>query len=256
MLRSARTSTAVRALVAVSLLAATAALAACADTPTAPKSLSLPSANENLSGISLDLGAYLKVRIADTTGTTLKETAWVWFYSGNDTLKIRDNAAGDLDPAVGYVKVMVSKTNNYKVEAIRSAHYMPDLDGSVNYQYIVTSTSAAMTVDVGTLVLQRSPMFKLIAKDEFGALAGGATYNLTTLDVPWSINLLDGDSRYDESAGADGIMIYSLNFPFQVKICEVKPPSKMILTSQSCFSFPAKWGQTYTLTFTHEHAIY
>jgi hypothetical protein len=132
---------------------------------------------------------------------------------------------------------------------------MPDLDGFVNYQYIATSTSAAMNIDVGTLYLQRSPIFNFVAWDEFGALAGGATYNLTTLDVNWSINLLDGDVHYDESP-INGVLIYTLNFPFIVKICEVKPPPKMVLTSQQCFSFPAKWGQTYTATFTHEHALY
>ena len=255
MTRSARPSAPVRAVVAASLVAAAASLAACADTSTAPKSPTLAPTTESQSGISLNVGAYIKVRIADTTGTTLTERAWTWFYSGNDTLKIRDNAAGDLDPAVGFIKVMVSKTNNYRVEAGRSEHYMPDLDGSVDWKYIATSTSAAMTVDVGTLFLQRSPMFKFVAKDEFGALAGGATYKLTT-DVNWSIDLQDGDSRYDESVGADGIMIYTLNFPFNVKICEVKPPSHMVLTSQACFSFPAKWGKTYTYPFTHEHAIY
>jgi hypothetical protein len=254
MLRSARTFTPVRALVAASLLAAAASLAACADGTTAPKTQTLAPTTESQQSVSLNLGAYIKLHIADTTGATLKETAWVTFYSGNDTLDVRDNAAGDLDPAVGYMKVMMSKTNNYKVRVGRSAHYMPDLDGSVNWRYIGTSTSAAMTVDMGDFFLQRSPMFNFVAWDEFGALAPGATYKLTT-DVNWSILLQDGDYRYDEST-KNGLLIYTLNFPFKVTICEVKPPSHMVLTSQQCFSFPAKWGQTYTMTFNHEHVAF
>lgn len=254
MIRSARISTPVRSLVVAGLVTAAASLAACSDSPVAPNPVTPTRTPEAQAGVSLNLGAYIKVRIADTTGATLKETAWVWFYSGKDTLKIRDNEKGDLDPTIGYVKVMVSKTNNYRVELGRSAHYMPDQDGFVNFAYIATSTSAAMTVDLGTLYLQRSPMFNFVAWDEFGALAGGATYNLTT-NVGWSIDLQDGDYRYDES-GINGLLIYTLNFPFTVKICEVKPPPKMVLTSQKCFTFPAKWGQTYTLTFNHEHALY
>jgi hypothetical protein len=30
----------------------------------------------------------------------------------------------------------------------------------------------------------------------------------------------------------------------------------MVLTSPACFTLDAKWGGTYTHTFTHEHAIY
>lgn len=254
MTRSARISASARSLLMAGVVTAVASLAACSDSPTAPQSPTLARPAASLSGGGLNMGATIRVRIADTTGATLKEAAWVWFYSGNDTLKIRDNTPGDLDPALGYVKVMMSKTNNYRVELGRSNHYMPDKDGFVNFQFITTSTSAAMNIDVGTLYLQRSPIFNFVSWDEFGALAGGATYNITT-DVNWSLNLLDGDYHYDEST-IDGLLIYTLNFPFIVKICEVKPPPKMVLTSQKCFSFPAKWGQIYTATFTHEHAIY
>ena len=109
---------------------------------------------------------------------------------------------------------------------------------------------------MGTLIGQRSPMFKLIAKDEFGALAGGATFDLLTINNGWHLTFQGGNPSYDESIGADGVTIYTLNFPFDVKICEVKPPSKMLLTSQACFTVDAKWGKTYTYTFTHEHVLY
>ena len=117
MIRSARISTPVRSLVVAGLVTAAASLAACSDSPVAPSPMTPTRTPEAQAGVSLNLGAYIKVRIADTTGATLKETAWVWFYSGKDTLKIRDNEKGDLDPTIGYVKVMVSKTNNYRVEA-------------------------------------------------------------------------------------------------------------------------------------------
>ena len=209
------------------------------------------------STLVLTIGATVKVRLADTTNTTLTEPGWVEFISGgNDTLRVRDNSAQDEDPTVGFLAVKMAKTNQYKTCFIRSAHYMPDLDGQVNYPYCATSTSTSTTVHMGVLIGQRSPMFKLIAKDEFGALAGGATYNILTTDNGWNLTFQDGNPSYDESIGADGIMIYTLNFPFNVKICEVKPPSKMLLTSQACYTVAAKWGKTYTYTFTHEHAIY
>lgn len=256
MLRPTRISAMGRRFAAASLLAAAAPLAACSNAATAPTTPTLAPGGQSQSGISVNVGAYLKVRIADTTGTTLTERAWVWFYSGKDTLKIRDNAPGDLDPALGFIKVMMSKTNNYMAEAGRSDHYMPDKDGFVNWKYITTSTSPAMTVDMGTLTLERSPMFKIIAKDEFGALAGRATYQISTPVNGWSMSFQDGNAAYDESLGADGITIYTINFPFLVKICEVNPPSKMVLTSPACYTVDAKWGQTSTHTFTHEHVLF
>ena len=256
MLRSTRSALSGRRLAAAGLVAVAASVAACGDAATAPKAPATRVA-EDPSMLVLSLGATVKVRLADTTGTTLTEPGWVEFVSGgNDTLKVLDNSAKDLDPTVGFLAVKMAKTNQYKACFIRSAHYMPDLDGQVNYQYCSTSTSTSFTVHMGVLIGQRSPMFKLIAKDEFNALAGGATYNILTTDNGWNLTFQDGNGSYDESIGADGVTIYSLNFPFNVKICEVKPPSKMVLTSQACYTVAAKWGKTYTYTFTHEHAIY
>lgn len=247
-----------RRLIAAGVIAITASLAACGDAATAPKAPTIAPPTDGASPLVLSLGASVKVRLADTTGTTLTEPGGVKFSWGaiDDTLTVRDNSAKDLDPAIGFIKVKLSKTNQYKVCFLRSAHYMPDLDGQVNYPYCSSSTSAALTVDMGTLIGQRSPMFKLIAKDEFGALAGGATYDLILPNDNWHLIFQDGNGSYDESAGADGVTIYSLNFPFWVKICEVKPPPKMVLTTPACYFVNAQWGKTYTYTFTHEHAIY
>ena len=243
-------------LASAGLVVATAMLAACGDAATAPQAPTMAPKTDSPSNVVLSLGATVKVRLADTTGTTLTETGWVEFVSGKDTLKVLDNSAKDLDPTVGFLSVMMTKGWEYKACFIRSAHYMPDLDGTVNYPYCSTVTSTSFTVHMGVLIGQRSPMFKLIAKDEFGALAGGATYQITTPVNGWSLTFQDGSAVYDESVGADGVMAYSLNFPFFVKICEVKPPSKMVLTSPACFTVDAKWGGLYTHTFTHEHAIY
>jgi hypothetical protein len=244
-----------RALAAASLIVGIASLAACADSTTAPTVPTLPATAGAQQALVVNLGAYIKLRIADTTGATLTEKAFVQFFSGKDTVQIQDNAKGDLDPAVGFMKVMVAKTNDYQVRVGRSAHYMPDLDGQVNWKYMATSTSTALTVDMGTFNLQRSPIFNYVAWDEFGQLAGGATFSITTTNPNWTLNLLDNDVHYDESP-IKGLLIYTLNFPFMVTICEVKPPPKMVLTSQKCFTFQSKWGQTYTATFTHEHAVY
>jgi hypothetical protein len=258
MRRSTRLSMPGRRLVAVGVVAITASVAACGDAATAPKAPTIATAIDGASPLVLSLGATVKVRLADTTGTTLTEPGWVQFTWGgiNDTLSVRDNSAKDQDPAVGFIKVTLTKTNQYKACFIRSAHYMSDLAGQAKYQVCSSSTSPASTVDMGTLIGQRSPMFKLIAKDEFGALAGGATYDLVLPNDNWHLIFQDGNGSYDESAGANGVTIYTLNFPFWVKICEVKPPSKLVLTSPACYYVNAKWGQTYTYTFTHEHAIY
>ena len=55
---------------------------------------------------------------------------------------------------------------------------MPDLDGQIGFAYCKSLASSASTVDMGTLVGQKKPMFTVTAKDEFGTLAGGATYIL------------------------------------------------------------------------------
>lgn len=256
MLRSIRSSVTGRRLVAASVVAAATSLAACGDAATAPRTPTLAPGADGPSSVVLTVGATVKVRLADTTGTTLTEPGWVQLISGKDTLKVLDNSAKDLDPTVGFMSVMMTKGWEYKACFIRSAHYMPDLDGTVNYPYCNTVTSTSSTVHMGVLYGQRSPIFKLFAKDEFGALQGGATYQISTPVNGWSLTFQDGNASYDESLGADGITIYTINFPFSVKICEVKPPSKMVLTSPACFTVDAKWGGTYTHTFTHEHVIY
>jgi hypothetical protein len=247
-----------RRLVAAGVIAIAASVAACGDTATAPKAPTIAPPTDGASPLVLSLGVTAKVRIADTTGTTLTEPGWVMFSWGGiaDTLTVLDNSAKDQDPTVGFIQVTLPKSNQYKVCFNRSAHYEPDLDGQVNFPYCATSTSASFTVHLGVLYGQRSPIFKLIAKDEFGALAGGATYEITTPNNGWHLTFQDGNMSYDESAGANGITIYTLNFPNWVKICEVKPPPKMVLTSASCFYVVAKWGGMYTYTFTHEHALF
>jgi hypothetical protein len=62
----------------------------------------------------------------------------------------------------------------------------------VIFPYCATSTSASFTVHLGVLYGQRSPIFKLIAKDEFAALASGATYQITRPNQNWSLTFQDG----------------------------------------------------------------
>ena len=245
-----------RRLVGAGLVAVAASITACSDAATAPQQPTIPE-TQGASALVLSIGVTVKVRLADTTGTTLTEPGWVQFTSGaNDTMSVRDNSAKDEDPSIGFLAVKMAKTGKYKTCFVRSAHYMPDLDGQVGFQYCSTEATTAPVAHMGTLIGQRSPMFKLISKDEFGAMAGGATYNITLPNNNWNLTFQDGNPSYDESAGQDGTTIYSLNFPFWVKICEVKPPSKMELTSQACFFVDAKWGKTYTYTFTHKHLVY
>src|SRR4051794_4134821 len=163
---STRRSIPTRRLIAPGVVAIALSLAACSDAATAPEAPAIARPTDSASPLVLSLGVTVKVRLADTTGATLTEPGWVNFVWGNidDTLSVRDNSAKDQDPAVGFIKVKLTKTNQYKACFIRSAHYMPDLDGQVNYQYCSSSTSPAATVDMGTLIGQRSPMFKLIAK--------------------------------------------------------------------------------------------
>jgi len=203
----------------------------------------------------LTLGASLTIRLADTTGATLKEPGSVRVYWGGpaDTMRVVDNFPGDKDLTVGVIKVTVSKTNQYKVCFLRSWHYMADPD---HFPACRLSTSAAMTIDMGTVIGQKSPMLKMIAKDEFGFLAPGATYEISHPATGFHITLADGTANYDESAGVNGITLYTEPYLYAEKVCEIKPPPKMVLTSPACFTVDnTTWGQLYTHTFTHEHTI-
>jgi hypothetical protein len=234
--------------------------AACSDAATAPTVPNVASASADRMDQGLPrIFASVKVVIIDTTGAPIKEGgSWVKFNWGGaaDTATIVDNSAKDSDPSPGFMTVQLPKVYTYSACFLGSRHYAADLLNAAKWPNCRQVSSTSSTVHVGGLFSQVKPVFKLISKDEFGNPAGGALYSVTIPNSNWSLSFYDGSFAYDESAGIDGVVIYTMNAPFSVQTCQASPPPKMELTSTKCFNFSAKWGGVYTSTFTNQHLLY
>ena len=253
--------TTVRRLIGAGIISGAAALAACSDSTTAPQAPVVPStANAALQGGGFPppLSAYVTVRIADTTGATLQEAGWVNIITANplDTVAVLDNDPKDLDPAVGYIKAKVPKAQSYKACFDFSLKYAGDYWSNTYRACGPEVASTAQTVSVGVAHAKRRPRIVMLAKNEFGALVGGAKY---TIDVPqWaSIQTVYEGGPYDRSSVAGNFTYDYFREPHQgVKVCEVSPPPKHLLTSTKCFTVDVKFGGVVTLTFDHEQLLY
>ena len=168
-----------RRVAAVASVAVAMSVAACSDASTAPTAPVGAASVDRPSEVILKVAAFLTVRVADTTGKTLNETGWVQFSTTpTDTMSVYDNSAKDLDPAVGVIKVGMTKSASYKACFSMTQHYRGDLVSQV-YPRCKTVTSSAFNVDMGTVYGQRSPQIILITKNEFNTLVGGASFNVS-----------------------------------------------------------------------------
>lgn len=256
MLRSAFSPDFRRRLVVAGAVAVSITVAACSDAATAPKSS--PAGARAIAGPSevvLQIGAQLSVRVVDTANKTLKETSWVNFTTSNDdTISVYDNSAKDADPAVGYVRVTMLKAQTYKACFGMSQHYRRDLNYQSPWQPCKSVTTSSGVVDLGKVYARESPQVTFIIKDQFG-LRGGATVNLSVAPN-WSLNILDGNPSYDESAGSDGIIKYTIGWPNVVTWCAYNAPSaKHKLLSPKCGTLNAEWGKKFTITLLYEQVI-
>ena len=240
------------------IVAGTVAVAACSDSTTAPQTTTIPTSANGIMVGPPPLAAYITVRVADTTGATLKETGWMEFTTTNalDTVRVLDNSAKDLDPTVGYMKVKVAKAQTYRACWSFSEHFRGDYTSQTFPQCTPKVESSAQTVNVGVVYAKRSPTIVMLAKNEFGMLIGGATY---TIEIPDqnSIHTASEGGMYDESSVAGNFTYPTVHYPHPVvKVCEISPPPKTQLTSPKCFSFETKFGQVNTFTFKHQTLIY
>jgi hypothetical protein len=251
-------TTAVGRLMSAAIVSGAVALAACSDSATAPETSAIPTTANAITVGPPTLAAYITVRAADTTGATLKETGWMEFTTTSplDTVRVLDNSAKDLDPAVGYMKVKVAKAQTYRACWSFSEHYRGDYSSQTFPQCTPKVTSSAQTVNVGVVYAKRAPTILMLAKNEFGVLIGGATY---TVEIPDqnSLQTVSEGGYYDESSVVGNFTYGTVHYPHPVvKVCEVSPPPKHELTSTKCFSFETKFGLVNTLVFKHQSLIY
>lgn len=240
-------------------VATVALLAACGDAATAPKTSANVQTSNGASPITVvpitDLGAYVSVRVADTTGTTTIENPWVKFTAGaNDTVTVLDNSAKDADPTVGVVKVVIKKTGSYTACLIRSAHLFPDFAGTP-WPSCKSVSSSSLTVALGTVYGQHAPQIALAAMNQFGARVGGGTYSFTDVATGWSLSFQDNNASYDESSIA-GLIWYTLGFPRKMKVCQVSAPNGNDLVSDTCKTLDiTRWGVGYAVYFNYETQV-
>ena len=254
----ASTTTALGRLMSAGIVAGAVVLTACSDSTTAPQAPSMPTSANAITVGPPTLSAYITVRVADTTGATLKETGWMEFTTTGpvDTVRVLDNSTKDLDPAVGYMKVRVAKAQTYRACWSFSEHYRGDFLSQTFPECTSKVTSSAQTVNVGVVYAKRAPTIVMLAKNEFGALIGGATY---TIEIPDqnSIHTASEGGYYDESSVVGNFTYGTVHYPHPVvKVCEVSPPPKHELTSAKCFSFETKFGLVNTFVFKHQSLIY
>lgn len=237
-------------------LAALVLLAACGEAATAPQApvVARPVDGDSPIIANTNLGAYVSVRVVDTTGTTLIENPWVKFTAGpNDTVTVLDNSAKDLDPTVGVVKVLIKKTGTYTACFIRSAHLYPDFAGTP-WPSCKTVSSSSITIDMGKVYGQHCPQIVVVAKNQFGTLVGGGTYSFTDPATGWSLSFQDNDPKYDENSTA-GRIWYTAGYPKKMQVCEVTSPNGNDLVSDKCKTVDMKWGIGYLVYFNYETQV-
>jgi hypothetical protein len=254
-------TTAARRAVGAGIIASAAALAACSDSMTAPQAPAIPDGANAVTlqgGFPPPLAAYVTFRVADTTGATLKETGWTFIRTTNptDSIAVPDNGPGDLDPAVGYIKAKVPKAASYKACFDWSLKYAGDFWGSTYRACGPEVASTAQTVAVGVTHGKRKPQVVMLAKDDFGALVGGATYTIYTPEWATANTATEG-GPYDRSPVSGNFTYDYFYKPHpDLTVCEVSPPPKHQLTSTKCFTIALKFGGVHTLVFNHERLIY
>jgi hypothetical protein len=252
--------TALRRIIGAGIISSAAVLAACSDSPTAPPAAALPGgANALTVGTGpRTLAAYVTARLADTLGVTVKEIAWVDVATSNPstTKAVLDNSTDDLDPTVGYIKVKVDKSQSYQVCFDKSLSLTGDRWGNTFKACSASIASSASTVSAGVVYGKRNPQIVMLAKNEFGALVGGAKYSFETPEWVNPTIAYEGGG-FDRNATVGNFTFDYIRYPHQsMKVCEVTPPPKHLLTSTQCFTFPVKFGGITTLTFNHEQVLY
>src|SRR5690349_4416308 len=174
MIRSNRATPIGRRLAIASAAAVTLAVAACSDAATAPQTTTARDV-AGPSAVILKVSARVKARIVDTANVTLKENGWVEFTSSNsDTVRIMDNSAKDLDPAVGVMEVQMAKAASYKACFSMSQHYRGDYTAGTPFPRCSATSSSAAQVDLGKVFARQSPQIVFLIKNQFGTLIGGA----------------------------------------------------------------------------------
>jgi len=234
-------------------------LTACADATTAPKT----PANVNTAGGAspvtvvpiTELGAYVSVRVADTTGHTIfTEHPSVKFTAGpTDTLTVLDNSAKDLNPETGVVKAVIRKTGTYTACFVGAPRYSPDFPGT-KWNSCNTVSSSALTVDAGKVYAQVKPQIVLVMRNQFGTLIKGGTYSFTDLAAGTTVSFMDNASL-DEN-NTDGRIWYSIDSPRKMKVCQVLAPNGNVLTSDVCVTRDiTKWAVGYLIYFDYETQV-
>ena len=240
-------------------VATVALLAACGDATTAPKAPVNVNTPDGASPVTVvpitNLGAYVSVRVADTTGTTIFfEHPSVKFTAGpNDTVTVLDNSAKDADPTTGIVKAVIKKTGNYTACFVGSPHYSPDFPGT-KWNSCNTVASSALTVDAGKVYGQARPQIVVVTRNQFGTLIKGGTYSFTDVASGWGISFQD-NSSLDENK-TDGRIWFTIGSPKKMKVCQVAAPNGHELVSDMCKTLDiTKWGVGYLVYFDYETPV-
>jgi hypothetical protein len=253
---------ALRRVIGAGIISGAAILGACSDSTTAPEATAVPG---SMNAMTIGGGqfpdpmvTFVTVRMADTTGATLKEIGRVHFITSNspDSIGVLDNAAGDLDPTPGFIKAKLAKAASYKVCFAGALSYAGDFWGNTYAPCSPKITTNAQTVQAGVVYGKRKPRVVMLAKNEFGALVGKATYSFQTADWATVHTTWEG-SAFDRSNVSGNFTYDYFHKPHSdLKVCEVSPPPKHQLMSTKCFNVALKFGGIHTLVFHHEQLLY
>jgi hypothetical protein len=239
-----------RHLVAAGVLAAAVSSAACRDDVTAPqtpvvaKSVDQPSAN-----FVVPI-AVVTLHVINVWGQPVPEAATVKFTTSKGSVQVVDNAAGDLDPTMGTVKVAMTQAASYEACITDGTANYNAVPWDPTYPICRSLTSSSTKVDLGSAYMRRIPKVGFYFQDMQGNAAKGGT--LTTVwPGNYTLSVYDGMPGWD--AVVDGLITLKLvSGPGTYSWCETKAPPGFMLTSPTCGSFVAAYDVDIAILLKHQ----
>ena len=249
-MRSSINASLSRRLVAAGVLATAVSLAACREDATAPQAPVAGKSAEQPSAMNLIPIATVTLHVVTVWNQPVPEAATVKFTTSKGSVQVVDNAAGDLDPAMGTVKVAMYQAASYEACITDGTANYNAVPGNVTYPICQSLTTSSTKVDLGSAYMRKIPRVAFYFQDMQGNAAKGGT--LTTV-WPGNYTLIVYDGMPGWDAVVDGVIVLKLvSGPGTYSWCETKAPPGFMVTSPSCGSFVAAYDVDMAILLKHQ----
>ena len=152
-------------------------------------------------------GDSVTLHVINVWGQPVPEAATVEFTTSKGSVQVVDNAAGDLDPTMGTVKVAMTQAASYEACITDGTANSNAVQWDPTYPICRSLASSSTKVDLGSAYMRRIPKVGFYFQDMQGSAAKGGT--LTTVWTGnYTLNVYDGMPGWD--AVVDGLIVLKL----------------------------------------------